>query len=1181
MKAPVPERFHLTQTPLAKGTNLLEASAGTGKTYAIAALFTRLILEKNLAVDEILAVTYTVAATAELRQRIRQTLANTLKAFAGQPSRDNFIHDLVAKLASENTEMMSRLERALSCFDQAAIYTIHGFCQLTLQDRAFESGMLFDVELVTEQSNILQEIAGDYWRNHFYAGAPVPIRFALKNNLRPETLLTLFKDCINHPFLKFQSPVAGKTLEELTRELEQTFGEARDIWQRDRKTIKSFFGSNAKWGNKPYNRDDEMVEIFDQLERCVNASEADYESLKALGWFRTSSIAEKTSKKAKSPAPTHPFFDLCERLAEAEQNFLIGLKLDFVHWAREELPRRKSRQKVQSFDDLLTSLYHALHGPGGDTLAANLRGKYQAALIDEFQDTDPVQYDIFRRVFGGGENFLYLIGDPKQSIYAFRGADIFTYMQAAKAVNRTYTLGENWRSEQKLVQAVNTVFVRPKNPFVFSEIRFEPVIAKAKADKEPLTANSEKESPFQIWFWNRKGSDIPKSEAEEQLPKIVAGEIVRLLDDNTRIGDRPLKPEDIAVLVSENKQAQQMQNALRELNVPSVLHTATSLFSSIEAQEFLRVLMAIAQPSDERLLKAALATELIGFTGARLVQVAEAEMQMILERFHDYSALWTERGFFRMFRRWLQREQVRQRLLTFPDGERRLTNVLHLGEVLHQTEMEFRLGTSGLIKWLGEQMNPELQAADEYQLRLERDDNAVRLVTIHKSKGLQYGVVFCPFGWRHSEVTRGSEEPVFFHDPTDKFQLACDLLSRDYDQHRELAERERLAENVRLMYVAVTRAIHRCCFVWGGFKNAGSSAPAWLFHQPTAIDEPKIEELSAQFADLSDDTMRAQLSELADASEDSVQIHDLPEPTNERYRPSEQSAQVLTCRDFTGKIPRDWFITSFSFLTAGRTEDLPDRDNVPLPAKEAEPGSGIFGFPRGVRAGTCLHEIFQQVDFAGTQKAAEPIIKETLRIHRLFTPSHANAVADMLDKVFHTSLKPKRPDFTFSRVSANERLNELEFHFPVEKIALPKLHKCLVEFGEYALPPLQMDQRAFDVTSGFLKGFIDVVFRFDGRFYIVDWKSNWLGNHAEDYHADALRAEMQRHFYFLQYHLYVAALHKYLALHLPDYDYEKHFGGVFYVFLRGIEPSRPELGIFRDRPSSKLLQQFCKVLEGH
>ncbi|HKI69006.1 MAG TPA: exodeoxyribonuclease V subunit beta, partial [Verrucomicrobiae bacterium] len=379
----------------------------------------------------------------------------------------------------------------------------------------------------------------------------------------------------------------------------------------------------------------------------------------------------------------------------------------------------------------------------------------------------------------------------------------------------------------------------------------------------------------------------------------------------------------------------------------------------------------------------------------------------------------------------------------------------------------------------------------------------------------------------------------------------------------------------------VTRAIHRCCFVWGGFKSAGSSAPAWLFHQPATIDEPKIEELNAQFADLSDNTMRAQLNELANASADSVQIQDLPEPASERYRPPEQSTQALTCREFTGKIPRDWFITSFSFLTAGREEDLHDRDNVPLPAKEAESGSGIFGFPRGVRPGTCLHEIFQQLDFAGTQEAAAPIIEEKLRIHRLFTADRAAAVGEMLDKVFHTPLEPKQPDFTLSHVPMNERLNELEFHFPVEKIALPKLHNCLVEFGKHDLPPRQMDRHAFDVSSGFLKGFIDVAFRFDGRFYIADWKSNWLGNHAEDYHADALRAEMQRHFYFLQYHLYVAALHKYLALHLPDYDYEKHFGGVFYVFLRGVEAARPELGIFRDRPSFKLLQRFCAVLDGH
>ncbi|HEX7470190.1 MAG TPA: UvrD-helicase domain-containing protein, partial [Verrucomicrobiae bacterium] len=1181
MNASQPARFDLLETPLLRGTSLLEASAGTGKTYAIAGLFVRLILEADLSVDEILAVTYTEAATAELRQRIRQTLVNALKTFSGQPTDDGFLRALVEKHAAAKAEMTSRLERALGCFDQAAIYTIHGFCQRTLQDRAFESGALFDVELVTEQSAIMREIAEDYWRKHFYAprwsaglparrdsvgvqsrtrdcsgdtlkrelqhaasetGVPsnIAVRFVLKNGFTPEKLLGLFKQCVNHPFLKFHSRGEGKSLDELAHALEQTFNDAREEWKRDKKTIRSLFGSHAGWGNKPYNRDDEMAEHFERLEVCFSATDSDFESLDALEVFRASAIAAGVAKKSKSPAPRHKFFDLCEQLAEAEADFLAALQLDFARFAQDELPRRKQRLKVRSFDDLLMNVYRALQSDAGNALAETLRGKHKAALIDEFQDTDPVQYEIFRRVFAGGKSFLYLIGDPKQAIYAFRGADIFTYMQAANKAERRFTLGENWRSEKKLVEAVNTIFHRPQKPFVFDEIRFDPVVAKARADKEPLLIGGEKESPFQIWFYEREGKSISKIEAEKRLPQIVAGEIARLLNSDARIGDRALKPEDIAVLVPENKHAQQMQDALRAVNVPSVLHTAASLFESFEAMEFRRVLLAIAQPTDERLLKAALATELIGFNGTRLVELTEVESQNILERFHDYLASWVERGFFRMFRQWLQRESVRQRLLAFPDGERRLTNVLHLGEALHKAEGEFRFGVGGLLKWLGEQMNPDALTAEEHQLRLERDDNAVRLITIHKSKGLQYGIVFCPFNWRDSKATRRGAKEIFFHDPADAMRPACDLggdgartalsasslgdsrkladkavraPSASYDEHLQLAERERLAENVRLMYVAVTRAVHRCCFVWGGFNDAGSSAPAWLFHQPAEIGEPKLEELDAHFKELSDDEMQAQLTELADVSAGAIEIQDLPATSSERFQPPESQAQKLSCREFTGKIPRDWRISSFSFLTAGQIEEAPDYDNVRAAENEAEPASGIFAFPRGVRAGTCLHEILQQVDFtqfagapaSGTARKANklqhavpeagaPIVEERLRAYNLLSTDNANAVGEMLTKLANASLESKKPDFKLSRVAVTERLNELEFYFPVSKIALPKLQDCLARFSGHGLQPVQSERFTFDPVSGFMKGFVDLVFRLDGRFYITDWKSNWLGN---------------------------------------------------------------------------------------
>jgi exodeoxyribonuclease V beta subunit len=1191
-----PQALHLTDTPLTKGTSLIEASAGTGKTYAITALFIRLILQENLSVREILVVTYTKAATEELRHRIRQTLAKALLAFNSGMSDLPFLRGLVQRYRNETAEMKTRLEAALLGFDEAPIFTIHGFCQLTLKDRAFESGSLFDTELVTDISEILQEIGDDYWRKHFYVARPLLAHFALKNGCSPERLVELLRTCLNHPFLELRSAAKDRNFESLGAELESRFQAVREVWNAERNIIKSFFGANATWGNKPYNRDPEMGVLFEQLEACFSANEPAYEALACFKDFCSDAIAEGTSKRSKESAPVHRFFKLCEALSESEKIWLAGLQVDFVRYAKKELPRRKVQRKIQSFDDLLTRLHEALIGPSGSVLAAHLRSQYPAALIDEFQDTDPVQYEIFSRAFSGSQNFLFLIGDPKQAIYGFRGADIFTYLEAAKHVASRFTLGENWRSEARLVKAVNALFSAAPKAFVFDGIHFLEAIPKGKADEQPLTLDGRRGPPLQFWFYKRDGKTINKALAEETLPRVVAGEITRLLNGNVRIGNRRLKPEDIAVLVLENRQAQKMQEALSEFNIPSVLHTTASLFNSHEALELRTILAAVAQPGDERLVKAALATDLLGVDGAQLSSFTEIQWQEWLQRFHDYFELWSSHGFFRMFRRWLQQEQVRQRLLAFRDGERRLTNVLHLGEVLHQAEMERRLGISGLLKWVGQQMSSGNEATEEHQLRLERDENAVKLVTIHKSKGLEYPVVFCPFSWKNSEIKRGGEDQILFHDADDHHQLVRDLGPDVSENHRRLAMAEKLAENVRLLYVALTRAKHRCYFVWGGFKYAATAAPAWLFHQPEQLQNGIIDALKANFGQLTDERMRADLGVLQERSDSAVKIGDLPQAADGRYLPLEEQGEELACREFKGLIPRDWLICSFSYLTAGRQEELPDRDNVPPTRQEEIPGTGIFAFPRGTEPGTCLHDILERLDFAANGDDARKMVTERLQAHGLVEGDYPSIIGEALNRTLHVPLDPDRPDFTLSRLTSSDRLNELEFYFPIEGVSLPRLQQF---FEELSKSPVVASSISFtqgeainrrnvvypvrssvNAISGFLKGFIDLVFKFEGRYYIVDWKSNWLGNRVEDYSPEAMRAEMERHQYFVQYHLYTVALHKYLALRLPDYDYEKHFGGVIYLFLRGLDPARPEFGIFRDRPPIAVINRLSELLAG-
>jgi exodeoxyribonuclease V beta subunit len=1182
--------FQLTETELRTGTSLVEASAGTGKTFTIAGLFLRLILEKNLSVREILVVTYTVAATEELRHRIRNTLAKALQAFSTGASEDAFLRALLARHADQRADLAARLDRALYGFDEAPIYTIHGFCQRVLRDRAFETGNLFDTELVTDQTPLLRQLVEDYWRKQFYRAGKIPVIFALKNGLSPENLLPLVRTTLPHPFLKLLSPVDDQTSDSLAAALEAAFTSLREVWREQKEDIRNHFGSGAKWANKPYNDDEAMTEAFRQLDNCLSAPEFSPAALDALQLFRKSAIAQKVSKRAKLPPPEHRFFDLCDDLARAEERYVIGVKLGALHYVRQELPRRKDELKVQFFDDLLTRLHGALAGSGGSPLAALLRRQYVAALIDEFQDTDPLQYDIFSRVFTGPENYLFLIGDPKQAIYGFRGADIFTYLKAGQHSDQAYTLKQNWRSEAGLVRSVNAVFSAPALPFVFPGIQFQAVEAKGEADKQPLKVDGRAPPPFQIWFWRRTGADINKGEADKLLPAIVATEIVELLNGPAALGDRKLLPEDIAVLAPENRQAQLVQDALSQRKVPSVLYTSASLFDSREVVETQHVLAAIADPTHESQLMAALGTDLLGFTGSRIESVAkqETEWQQILERFRGYLDLWLQHGFIQMFRSFMQREQVRLRLLAFPNGERRLTNLLHLSEVLHRASIENRLGVSGLLKWISEQREPGTQVAEEHQLRLETDEKAVKLVTVHKSKGLEYSVVFCPFSWKGANIEHGGEEQVFFHEHGDG-KLVRDLGSPDYEAHKQQARVERLAENVRLLYVALTRAKHRCYFVWGAFRDAATSAPAWLLHPPPKPEPDPVAAQEEHFPQLDDNQLLDDLSKLAGQSkgqdgQPTIAVSDLPQAADTTLAVSSSAGPALDYRRFTGVIAHDWRVSSFTSLTANQDEELPDHDALGAGARDEPPASGIFAFPGGAKPGTCLHKILEKLEFTQwNQPPASALVQEQLHAHGLPATEFTNVLVETLGKVMTAPLDPGIPGLSLSKITPAQRLNELEFYFPLQRIS-PDMLRALLR--EHSIPGADDASSAepggfsFVPVRGMLKGFIDLMFEFEGRYYLVDWKSNLLGTRVEDYGPAALAGEIRHRHYYFQYQLYTAALDRYLRLRLPGYRYEQHFGGVYYLFLRGIDPARPGYGIYRDRLEESFVRRLNRLLSG-
>ena len=1192
--------FDSINTPL-QGYNIIEASAGTGKTHAIADLFLRLILEKKLPISEILVVTFTEAATEELRDRIRKRLKKTFDALiAAQDfdAGDALLAHLIAGYRG-NQLMITSLRTALQDFDEAAIYTIHGFCQRMLREKPFESNSLFDTELITDQSGLLQEVVDDFWRRNFYTASPHFMQYAIHKKCNPDMFLQLIRQRSIDPGLAVIPALERPDIDRAQNALQEAYERLRSSWQTARSEVETILLTSTALSRTRY-KTDSIESLLLEMDRYLNAGLL-FPLCSKYEKFTASYIAAAVRKGCA--APQHGFFDACETFAAlhsevyaAFAQHLLFLKRTLLEQVDTELKKKKHERNIRSFDDLLKDMHRALT-QGDGSLARAVRNKFRAALIDEFQDTDPVQYDIFKTIFGFGDHSLFMIGDPKQAIYSFRGADIYTYMKAAASVedDLDFTLTTNWRSDAGLITAINTIFSRPQEPFVFSQIQFNEITPADNNKQEPLVLSGPAEPALHIWFIDQKFADskndiITKGAAEPLIARAVAAEIVRLCvlgqQGTAQLGSRALCPGDIAVLVRKNKQARMVQEELKLVSVPSVLYGAESIYLSREAEEVERVITAVAEPGNETKIKAALATDMCGLSASDLHALAndETAWETRLVQFHQYHEQWAQHGFIRMFRQLIKEEGVRRRLLAYRDGERRMTNLLHCAEVLHRAETENALGMEGLITWFGKKLSDE-NSTEEDQIRLETDENAVKLITIHRSKGLEYPVVFCPFAWDSATI---KDDQFSFHDPTEDYRLTLDL-GTGVEENRICAATEELAENVRLLYVALTRAKNRCYLVWGKINGTETAAPAYLFHQPaTFSSENIVSELGRRVRGLSYDEMLGEVIALQ-KNTSSIAVSPLPQLSQETYAPPEASADVLECRQFNATIEQDWRIASYSSLIAatGYRAEGPDYDRVyDLNAlqQKAPDSADIFSFPRGAQAGSCIHEIFEQIDFSLADAApARQIIGDKLGRYG-FEMRWQDTLWKMVQQVLSMPLERDQHDFKLKNISAQERRHELEFYFPLELITSAGFAHILSSAGMYGKADdfaQRMQQLEFSPVRGFMRGFIDMVFCCEDKYFLLDWKSNYLGNSPEDYAHGALRKAMIDHYYVLQYHLYAVALHRYLALRCPAYHYERHFGGVYYIFVRGINSAYgPEYGIYRDRPAEALVAALSDYLDG-
>ncbi|NLD95169.1 MAG: UvrD-helicase domain-containing protein [Fibrobacter sp.] len=1237
--------FNAITSPLS-GSNLIEASAGTGKTFTITRIFMRLLLEKRLPLSSILVVTFTEAATHELRERIYLYLKEALEAFTAGSSDDPLIGNLISRITP--TDAIDTLKTALASLDTCPVYTIHGFCKKLLSDFAFESSSTFDPDFIKSQSEYVSQAAQDFWRVNFYTTAPGFINYLKTNKVLPETFESIFDDYNNYNSARIIPDCTPVDYSPVEAHLQSLTGLFFDQWTTQKTEIIDCL--NKCQLSKTSYSDAKIVAGVIKLDHIAANGSVTINDKKSLELFTLTKI--KNSFKKGSQLVNHDFFTLCDDLLECVTSLdtLYEKQLEYfysqsISFIKTHVIDAKKRNNAISFDDMLNNVYLTLQSSQAELFRAQVLTKYRAALIDEFQDTDPVQYGIFKQLFvetvpttiqqssppkshlgrysqeapaggigievgtictnsssppagdlggvvSGGvhpENeyqknstITFFIGDPKQAIYSFRGADVFTYLRASHEVESHFTLDTNYRSAPSLVNAVVQLFTQAAQPFFIDEID----IASVKGgvtDAAKIIDNNLEMQPLQLRFIsNKKNSTVT-------VMNDVICEIWRLIAHGT-IGVEKIHTSHIAILVRFNKDAFYYQNALSEIGIPSVIASSASVFSTAEATDFFQLLSAIAKPTDA-LINAVLTLPFFNFNSSQIYNLSNNvnEFGKWLALFTNAQAEWYAEGFGVMINRFFRDLDIEQTVLSQVSGERKITNYYHIKELLEKETTSGHDRPGALLALLSRKIKmAELKSSpsDDELIRLDTDDDAVQIMTVHKSKGLEFDIVFCPDIGIVKSVRSNTRkgEPCIVHDDhgTPLFVIG----KNEIEQHEEQYNNEQLAENLRLLYVALTRAKSLCYLYYEDSKDAQTSSLTWLlFSNQCAVKS--VSSLNIITNKQPDEFFLDALEKQTSLS-DAIAVTKVPEIVTSAYYSEKRTDEHddLVVRKFTGKVASPWRIASYSLLTHSGTSQpqhfemqFDEREIALNLQKSAAVDFDIFSFPRGAKSGTLLHDIIEATDLSA-EIGSDTMEQVTASLEKNgYETTWTTVITDMLTTLQKVSLKTADATMTLGQIDKEHCIKEMEFYFPLKPVTHREIRAVFEDqqtlFGDiYTAEGL-----SFETLSGFIKGYVDMIFEHDDRFYIIDWKSNYLGSTSQDYTPDKLRKVMNSEHYVLQYYLYTVALDQYLRVHKPGYSYKKHFGGVLYLFLRGLS-LEGNTGIFYDRPDFGKVEALRGVLLG-
>lgn len=1179
---------------------LVEANAGTGKTYTIVGIFVRLLLERELEVDQILTVTFTKKATAELRERILERLRECLEMLEGGsvPEDDDPYLLEIRRRFSASAGAAGRLREAIHNFDDGQVFTIHGFCQKILQEEALIAGTPFEMN-VSPTDQLLLTAADDFWRVFMHENSNSESGRYLISKMTsmvssPEELIG--GDGIKPLLDKRYAKAEGEVMEDpkaFLKELIDLKAELKKRWNAERDEILSILRNCDVSRYQTYiDKRIASLELF-FADKIFSIDVPD-----KLGMWTSSYLYDESNLKKKGdPVPPHNFFDLTDQF-ENRVGEIKKVETTLLKNAYENISKRRKKlaaeSETNSYNDLLVNIRDSLlHASYGHELADKLKQRYPVALVDEFQDTDPIQYEIFNAIYPkeSTTSSLMMIGDPKQAIYAFRGADLHTYFRAKNdGVDSEYTLMKNYRSTEDYIKSVNDLFEGERDPFIEEEIEYVPSEAGREDHNDALILDGEKESA--LTFVTRHGVEGSKSRAtdfafNQTVRKI--GEILSLAEKGKAyIGNEPVRAGDIAILISRHKDAKSLKRRLKKIGIDAVTKTDQTIYETLEATRLEMLMSAVLTPVNSKAINAFL---LSGFLGLKLNDLHELteddeQYQELSDDLQELQVIWNRRGFYAMFYELIHRRNRLENLAQLDGAERVITNLYHLAELCAVEERESEIGPRLLHRWLLRQMDEAARDEDK-ELQLESDQHLVKIMTIHSSKGLQFPLVFCPTLWLgrkpdfyKKKVTR----PAEYHKENESTLYIN--IEREKTEQRLEAEfqstLESTAEEVRKTYVALTRAQIATYVFWKThtdtiFSGLGSSIIGRELVRKSVTKNYSIKE----GGDIDDSTFINRFKELSSESGGRIGLELVKGPLFSAQQVSyvEQGKPQSERMDYSGRMELNIQkkMESFSSL-AGHTQKAgePDYDQLIERYTEAlqpqDPllktgGLNLFEFPKGATAGTAIHKLFEheEFDFSTIEKRGFiSQIEEVLDEYR-FDKKWAPVLQKMLRGVAGSQI----PGLRLNALKIKDQIREMEFQFAAKDTDSNQLLNVIRNV------PSETEEGP--VSNMFLTGFIDLIARQNGKYYILDYKSNFLGDSFDDYSQSDLEREILANSYDLQYHIYTVALVKYLRTRIPDFDYDLHFGGAAYLFVRGMK-SGTDQGIWFQKPDKEVINNLETLL---